>query len=119
MAEAGSVDEYIAGFPPEVQERLEAVRATLHAAVPGMTEGIRYAIPYVAKDGLWLVHFAGWKHHIGMYPIPVMDGPMEDELAPLRSTKDTIKLMHKKPLPLDLVGRLMAVLADRRTEHAH
>lgn len=108
-----TVDEYLAGFEPEVRERLELVRATLHAAVPGMTDGIRYQLPYVGLDGTYLVHYAGWKHHIGMYPVPVFDGDqaaLEEELAPLRSSKDTIKLMHKDPIPTDLIDRLARAL---------
>ena len=109
-----SVDEYIAGFPPEVQERLKALRAALHAAVPGMGEGIRYGIPIVTLNGAYVVHYAAWKKHIGMYPVPVFDGPLEDELTPLRSTKDTIKLQYSKPQPLDVIGRLVVALAAER-----
>lgn len=113
-----TVDEYLAGFDPEVRERLELVRATLHAAVPGMTDGIRYGMPIVALDGAYVVHYAGWKHHIGMYPVPVMAGDQADlevELAPLRSTKDTIKLLHRDPIPTDLLGRLAQALVVLRT----
>lgn len=111
------VDEYIAGFDPEIQERLRLVRSTLHAAVPGMTDGIRYQIPFVGREGTYLVHYAGWKHHIGMYPVPVFDGEqadLEEELAPLRSSKDTIKLLHRDPIPTDLIARLARALVARQ-----
>jgi uncharacterized protein YdhG (YjbR/CyaY superfamily) len=111
-----TVDEYIAGFEPEIADRLRLVRATLHGAVPGMTDGIRYSMPIVALDGVYLVHYAGWKHHIGLYPVPVFDGPLEDELAPLRSSKDTIKLLHRDPLPTDLLDRLARALVVERTK---
>ena len=116
-----TVDEYLAGFEPEIQERLRLVRSTLHAAVPGMTDGIRYQIPFVALDGTYLVHYAGWKHHIGMYPVPVFSGDqaaLEEELAPLRASKDTIKLMHKDPVPVDLLDRLTRALAIERSKSA-
>lgn len=113
-----TVDEYIAGFEPDVQQRLRLVRSTLHAAVPGMTDGIRYAMPIVALDGTYVVHYAAWKHHIGLYPVPVFSGDqagLEEELAPLRSTKDTIKLMHRDPIPVDLLDRLTRALVIERS----
>ena len=116
-----TVDEYIAGFDPDVAERLALVRSTLHAAVPGLTDGIRYGMPIVALDGTYVIHYAGWKHHIGMYPIPVFDGDqaaLEAELAPLRSTKDTIKLLHRDPIPTDLVARLARALVVLRSPSA-
>lgn len=111
-----TVDQYIDGFDPEIQDRLRAVRSTLHGAVPGLTDGIRYGMPIVALDGVYVVHYAGWKHHIGLYPIPVFDGALEEELAPLRSSKDTIKLMHRDPLPTGLLDRLVRALVVERAE---
>ena len=113
-AKAATVDEYIAGFEPDVQERLRLVRSTLHAAVPGMTDGIRYDMPIVALDGAYVVHYAAWKHHIGLYPVPVFDGALEEELAPLRASKDTIKLMYRDPVPVDLLDRLVRALVIER-----
>lgn len=112
-----TVEEYLAGFEPEVRERLELVRSTLHDAVPGLTDGVRYQIPYVGLDGTYLVHYAGWKHHIGLYPVPDftgLDDALETELAPLRSTKDTVKLMHRDPIPTDLLARLARALVAGR-----
>jgi uncharacterized protein YdhG (YjbR/CyaY superfamily) len=116
-----TVEEYLAGFEPEVRERLELVRSTLHDAVPGLVDGIRYQIPYVGLDGTYLVHYAGWKHHIGLYPVPVftgLDDALEAELAPLRSTKDTVKLMHRDPIQTDLLARLARALVAQRAAPA-
>jgi len=61
-----------------------------------------------------LVSFAGWKHHIGLYPIPRADDALEQELAPYRATKDTLRLPLSKPIPYDLIERLVAFLVTRR-----
>ncbi len=117
MAAPQTVDEYLAGFEPDVGDRLRLVRSTLHDAVPGLTDGIRYGMPVVAIDGRYLVHYAGWKHHIGLYPVPVFTGTDDDleaDLAPLRSTKDTIKLLHRQPIPVELLTRLARALAAER-----
>ena len=41
---AGSIDEYIAGFPPETRKVLEEMRALIKAAAPDATETISYFI---------------------------------------------------------------------------
>jgi uncharacterized protein YdhG (YjbR/CyaY superfamily) len=54
------------------------------------------------------LHYAGWKHHIGLYPVHVLPPELEVEVAPLRAAKDTVKLVHSRPLPLDLLARITA-----------
>jgi uncharacterized protein YdhG (YjbR/CyaY superfamily) len=56
---AGSIDEYIAAFPPETRKVLEEMRALIRAAAPDATETISYAIPTFDLNGRHLVHFAG------------------------------------------------------------
>lgn len=117
MAETPTtVDEYIDSFPPEAQAILREVRRVMHAAVPGMDETIRYGMPAVMLDGHYVVHLAGWKQHIGMYPIPPLDAELEREIAPYRAAKDTIRLRYKAPIPYELVGRLTAFLAAARRD---
>jgi len=109
-----TVGEYIASFPAEVQVLLEDVRATIRAAVPGSGETIRYQMPCVVLGDRYLVHYAGWSNHIGLYPVPVADADLEAEIAPLRSDKDTVKLMYDRPLPHDLLSRIAQFIAAQR-----
>ena len=60
------VDQYIAGFPPEVQAILVEVRDAIHRGVPDGVEKIRYGMPAVMLDGRYAIHFAGWKKHLGI-----------------------------------------------------
>lgn len=114
-APPASVEEYLATFPPEVRERLEAVRATMATAVGADAgEKISYAIPLVTKDGRGVLFFAGWKKHIAIYPVP-HGTPLEPELAPLRVAKDSLHLRHAAELPLDLVARLTAYVVGERS----
>ncbi len=64
-----TIDEYIAGFPPDVQAILQKIRAAIHAAAPHATEKISYQMPTFYLNGN-LVHFAAFAHHIGFYPAP-------------------------------------------------
>ncbi|WP_332662489.1 iron chaperone [Aeromicrobium sp.] len=106
-----TVDEYIASFPAEVQAILEDVRATIKAAVPGSGETIRYQMPCVMLGDRYLVHYAGWSKHIGLYPVPVAGADLEPAIAPLRSDKDTVKLMYDRPVPHDLLRRIAQFIA--------
>ena len=64
-----SIDEYIASFPENIQKILQEIRATIHAAAPGVEEKIGYHMPAFWLQGN-LVYFAAFKNHIGLYPAP-------------------------------------------------
>jgi uncharacterized protein YdhG (YjbR/CyaY superfamily) len=113
---ASTVDEYIAGFAPEIQARLADVRAAIHAALPQAPEAIRYGMPAVLLGGRGAVYFAAWKRHIGFYPVPRYDAPFEDEIAPYRAEKDTLQFPHSERIPADLIERISARLAERYGE---
>lgn len=109
-----SVDDYIATFPPDVQIMLQLLRETLASSIPGSDETIRYGMPAVMSDGRYVVHYAGWRQHIGLYPIPPLQPELEAEVAPYRSTKDTMRLPLRSPVPYELIGRLASELATMR-----
>lgn len=81
-AKFASIDDYIGSFPDDVQVILEEVRATIRASVPDPGEKISYQMPTITLDEQSLVYFAGWKHHIGLYPIPRADDALEGSSRP-------------------------------------
>lgn len=101
-----SIDEYIAGFPPDIQARLQAVRATIKAAAPDAQERISYQMPTFWLNGN-LVHFAALKHHIGFYPTPSGIDTFKDETTMYKSTKGALQFPLDQPLPLDLIRRIV------------
>lgn len=109
-----SVDACLAGFPDEVRPLLEQVRAAIHAGMPGATETIRYGMPAVMIADRYGLHFAGWKKHVGLYPVPLLPDPLETEVAPYRSAKDAVNLRYAQPLPLELVTRIAAAIVVQR-----
>lgn len=109
-----SVDEYIDSFPEDVQAILRTVRHTIHDAVPGASEKISYQIPAITLAGKPLLYFSGWQKHISVYPIPETDEALDQELAPYRSGKGTLKFPLTKPIPYDLIGRLAALFVEQR-----
>lgn len=111
-----TVDDYVASFPPQVREVLERVRAAIHAGVPGGEEKVRYGMGAVMLGGRYAIHFAGWKRHVGLYPVPAFDGPLEAEVAPHRSKKDTVNFPYAKPVPYDLITRMSREIVRMRSE---
>ncbi len=103
----GSIDDYIAGFPPEVQTVLREMRAVISAAAPDATETISYAMPTFDLNGHHLVHFAGFKKHVGFYPVPSGIEAFKDELAPYKSGKGSAQFPLGQPLPTDLIRRIV------------
>jgi uncharacterized protein YdhG (YjbR/CyaY superfamily) len=102
-----SIDEYIASFPEEVQKILEELRSTIRAAAPDAKEKISYQIPTFELNGRNLIHFAAWKKHIGMYPIPSGSEAFEKELSQYADGKGTLKFPLDKPLPLKLICEIV------------
>ena len=106
-----TVDEYIESFPDDVRPVLEQVRQTIReAAPPDAVEAISYQIPTFKLRGRYLVYFSGWKNHISLYPMPVGNGALDEELTPYKAGKGTLKFPLENPLPLDLVRKVVAVL---------
>ncbi len=101
------VDEYIATFPSEIRERMEAIRSAVHAATPGVEEKISWAMPTFSV-GKKRFHFAGFKHHIGIYPGVEAIEKFATELAAYKTSKGGIQLPYEKPLPVGLITQLAA-----------
>jgi uncharacterized protein YdhG (YjbR/CyaY superfamily) len=108
-----SVDDYIGSFPPDVQLILGQVRQAILAAVPAASERISYHIPTITLGGKPLLYFAGWKHHISLYPAPGGDDALERQLGPYRAEKSTLKFPLSKPVPYDLIGQVATLAAAR------
>jgi uncharacterized protein YdhG (YjbR/CyaY superfamily) len=94
-----TIDEYIGTFPEDVQTILTEIRRRVHAVVPGLEEAISYQMPTMNLDGRYLVYFAGWKHHVSIYPIPTADEAFQRELAPYKAAKGTLKFPLDQPIP--------------------
>ena len=109
-----TVDDYIGSFPPATQAILEEVRSAIKAAVPESGETIRYQMPCATLGDRYLIHYAGWAKHVGLYPVPVAGPDLEPLIAPLRSSKDTVKLMYDQPVPRELVARIVQLVAEDR-----
>jgi uncharacterized protein YdhG (YjbR/CyaY superfamily) len=105
--QVASIDEYIQSFPKEIQKLLSEMRLAIRASAPEAIEKISYQIPTFYLNGN-LVHFAAFKNHIGFYPTPSGISAFKDELKEYKSAKGSVQFPLNKPLPLDLIRRIVA-----------
>jgi len=101
-----NIDEYIAGFPKEVQEILEKIRLTIRNAAPEAEERISYQIPTFTFKGN-LVHFAAFKKHIGLYPTPSGIEKFKNELSAYEGAKGSVQFPLDKPIPYELISEIV------------
>jgi uncharacterized protein YdhG (YjbR/CyaY superfamily) len=105
-ADYETIDEYIALFPENVRVLLSQMRDTIKAAAPEATERISYRMPTFFLNGN-LVHFAAFKSHIGFYPTPHGIEGFAEELSAFKNSKGGVQFPFDRPLPLDLVRRMV------------
>jgi uncharacterized protein YdhG (YjbR/CyaY superfamily) len=101
-----NIDEYIAGFPTDVQEILQNIRSTVRKAAPDAQETISYQMPTFTLKGN-LVHFAAFKKHIGFYPVPTGIEAFKEELSAYQGGKGSVQFPLDKPMPYDLIRRIV------------
>jgi uncharacterized protein YdhG (YjbR/CyaY superfamily) len=107
----GSIDEYIAGFPPDVQRILEQIRSAIRAIAPDAAETIKYRIPtFVLHENL--VHFAAFTNHVGFYPTPSGIAKFKDELSAYNSAKGSVQFPIGEPIPLNLIKKIVRFRAQ-------
>lgn len=112
-----NIDDYISGFPEEVQVILQKVRMTIRTAAPLAEEAISYQMPTFRLDGN-LVHFAGYQKHVGFYPTPSGIEKFKDKLTGYELSKGTIKFPLDKPIPYDLIHEIVQFRVAENLEKA-
>lgn len=110
-----NIDEYIAGLPAGIQKILEELRSAIRKAAPGAEETINYGIPTFTLNGN-LVHFAAYKNHIGFYPTPGGIEAFKKELSIYEGAKGSVQFPIEKPLPLDLVTKVVKFRVKENAE---
>ncbi len=105
-----TIDGYISTFPADIQAILENVRQAIQKAAPEAAETISYGIPTFNLNGKHLVFFAGWKHHVSLYPLPAGDEAFQQEISHYKRAKGSIQFPLDKPIPYDLVEQIVTLL---------
>jgi uncharacterized protein YdhG (YjbR/CyaY superfamily) len=65
------------------------------------------------KVGKHHLYFAAYKKHIGFYPVYGLN-EIEDEVSEYRAknTKDSLHFIHSKPLPIELIKRIIRLKSE-------
>src|SRR5690348_15505524 len=92
------IDEYIAGFPPNVQASLQKIRGIIRDAAPDAEEALKYRMPTFVLQGN-LVHFAAFENHIGFYPTPSAIEAFSSDLKGYVSAKGSVQFPLNRPIP--------------------
>ena len=102
-----AIDDYIADLPKHVQEIMHKIRATIRKAAPDATETISYKMPTFNLNGHYLVYFAAYKKHIGMYPVPSGDAEFRRAIAAYQTGKGTLQFPLYQPIPYKLITKIV------------
>lgn len=103
-----NIQEYIKSFPTETQHILQEIYRIVKKEAPKAQEKMSYGMPTFALNGRNLIHFAGYKQHIGLYPTPSGITYFEDELKKYKHAKGTIQFQLNEPVPYDLIRKIVA-----------
>lgn len=98
-----TIDEYIAAQPENLQPFLKQVRDAIRKAIPDAQEKISWSMPTFWK-GRNIIHFAGFKNHMGLYPGEEAVKEFSDRLNGYKSSKGSIQFPYSKSIPLELIG---------------
>lgn len=101
-----TVDEYISGYPEEVQKRLRDIRKAVMKAAPQAVEKIGYRMPAYTFKGM-LLYFAAHTNHIGFYPGPSAIETFKKELIGYETSRGTIQFPNNKDIPLKLIPEIV------------
>ena len=116
-SEPKDIDEYIAGFPEDVQKILEKIRTTIRKAAPDAEETIKYQMPTFTLNGN-LVHFGAYKKHIGFYPAPRGVEKFKQALSAYEGAKSTVRFPLDKPIPFGLISKIVKLRVKKNLERA-
>lgn len=112
-----NIDEYIAGFPPNIQEILEKIKSTIKKEAPDAEETISYRMPTFTLKGN-LVHFAAFKEHIGFYPTPTGIVEFQKELSVYEGAKGSVRFPLDKPIPFALISKIVEFRVKENLDRA-
>lgn len=104
-SDSSVIDDYIANYPPDVQQILQKIRAIIREAAPEAQEKINYGIPTFTLNGN-LVHYAGFKNHVGFYPTPSGVEKFKKQLSKYEGAKGSVKFPLDQPIPYELIRKI-------------
>jgi uncharacterized protein YdhG (YjbR/CyaY superfamily) len=106
-----SVDDYLAALAPRTRDVIDEIRRIVVDEFPSANEAISYDMPTFSLAGRRIVHVAGWNRHVSLYPVPKGDSQLLADLGPYLAGRGTLKFDLAKPIPYDLIRRVVRASA--------
>lgn len=112
-----TIDDYLGGLARDQRAALEKLRKIIRGAAPEAEECISYQIPAFRQNGM-LVGFGATAKHCAFYPMSsITIEAYKKDLKNFETGKGTIRFQPQKPLPANLVRKLVkARLAENNRQ---
>jgi uncharacterized protein YdhG (YjbR/CyaY superfamily) len=119
MTEPTTVDEYLATLPDDKRAVMATLRATIRAAAPDAAEVITYTMPGFKTHGQFLVSYDAFKQHYSLFPASdEVVKRLGAAIEPYLAGKGTIRFPASRPIPLELVTRIIEIRLAENEAHA-
>lgn len=107
---AEDVDAYLALLEEPKRATLSRLRETILSILPRAEQGLSYGMPAFRVDGKTIAGFAAFKRHLSYLPHSGSVFPeLTEELAGYSLSLGALRFPIDKPLPQDLVRKLIVV----------
>lgn len=110
-----NIDEYIAGYPEDIQTRLRLMRETIKKAAPKAAEIMSYGVPTFRMNKN-LVSFGAAKQHMGFYPTPAAIEAFKEKLAVYKGAKGSVQFPYNQPLPVELITEIVKFRVEQDSQ---
>lgn len=114
-----TIAEYIQLAPAEGQVHLYQLYELLKCVAPKAEEAIKWGTPFFIEPR-FLFAFSAHKAHLSFAPPTATLEKFKEELAGHKTTKNTLQVSYKKPLPEDLIRRMaeysLKIVSERKDD---
>ncbi|MGL5541478.1 MAG: iron chaperone [Erysipelotrichaceae bacterium] len=111
------VDLYFQSLQPEPKQRMEAIRHFVKVLVPQASEKMAYGMPTFVHQGT-LLHYAAFKHHIGLYPAGAYWHLFPEETKNYAMSKGGLRIGENQDIPFDLIRKVVLMRLEENQAKA-
>ena len=116
MIKPKSVEEYIAGQPPQARELLNELRMMIKRSAPESQEKLSYGMPYYSFNGR-LFYLGAFKAHVSLFAMPSAVNKFQRELKGYGQSKAAIHFPLGQPIDKKLVQKIVDFrIAENRSK---
>lgn len=108
-----AIDDLLQKTPEAQHAALQKIRESIHVQVPEAEEVMTYGMPGFKYKGKYLIAFAAFKDHMSIFPGAEVTTLFKSELAGYKTSKGTIQFSVDKPLPPELLQKIITHCVER------